>query len=137
MDYRSIIESPSPSESVANRPQIVPMFELRHTGRRLRGIDGVMVLVYASVQPNVGRAVPGEWHKPEQRWRAGSPTGLRRTIPIMLGHGFGAFHAPVGNSLFCFYGFQKTLCNERKKIFRTFRKCRASALGSMAHSLVS
>jgi single stranded DNA-binding protein len=35
----------------------------------------------------------------------------------MLGHGFGAFHAPVGSSLFCFYGFQKTFVQRTQKDF--------------------
>jgi hypothetical protein len=28
---------------------------------------------------------------------------------LLFGHRFGACHAPVGGSLFCFYGFQKNL----------------------------
>jgi hypothetical protein len=28
---------------------------------------------------------------------------------LLLGHRFGACHAPVGGSLFCFHGFQKNL----------------------------
>jgi single stranded DNA-binding protein len=35
----------------------------------------------------------------------------------MLGHGFGAFHTPVGSSLFCFYGFQKTSVQRTQKDF--------------------
>jgi hypothetical protein len=49
----------------------------------------------------------------------------------------GLFMRPSAARSSAFTAFRKLLCNERKKIFRTFRKCRASALGSMAHSLFS
>lgn len=117
MDSRSTIELHSPSESVTNHRTIRLIFELCPTGRTPDGISGVPVLVYASSRPNVGNAVSGGWREPEQRWKPGSATGLLRTIPTMLGHCFGAFHAPVGNSLFCFYGFQKTFVQRTQKDF--------------------
>ncbi len=49
----------------------------------------------------------------------------------------GLFMRPSAARSSAFTAFRKLLCNERKKIFRTFRKCRASALGSMARSLFS
>ena len=102
MDWRIIIESQCPSESMTNLPTMNGASGLPSTDLTLRGIGGVPVLVCASIRPNLGRAVLGEWRDPEQRWRPGSSTGLIRAIPIILGHGFGAFHAPIGNSLFCF-----------------------------------
>ena len=42
---------------------------------------------------------------------------FRLVSRLLLGHGFGAFHAPVGNSLFCFYGFQKTFVQRTQKDF--------------------
>src|ERR1017187_7853264 len=53
------------------------------------------------------------------------------------------FHAPCGSSLFCLAAppcglrFPSKSCSGRtpKRFLRSLRKCRASALGSMAHSL--
>ena len=42
---------------------------------------------------------------------------FRLVSRLLLGHGFGAFHAPVGSSLFCFYGFQKTFVQRAQKDF--------------------
>lgn len=63
--------------------------------------------------------------------------------PLCFGHTLGAFHAPCGSSLFCFgsaalgvtVSLEILFANDAKKFLRTLRKCRASALGSMARSL--
>jgi hypothetical protein len=102
MKSRSIAALHSPSERMANRPMIRGVFELARPDRIMRGTGGVMALAPASNRPAMNIAVPGEWHELEQRWRTGSPIGLLRSIPAMLGHGFGAYATPGGTALFCF-----------------------------------
>jgi hypothetical protein len=64
-------------------------------------------------------------------------------LPALFGHTLGAFHAPCGSSLFCFgsaalrvtVSLEILFAKDAKRFLRTLRKCRASALGSMARSL--
>jgi hypothetical protein len=102
MKSRRIIESQRPSVRMPNPRTIPHAFELRQTGRALHDSVSVLVLVYASNRTYVGGPIHGDCREPEQRWRAGFPTGLLRAIPIMLGHCFGAYATPGGTALFCF-----------------------------------
>ncbi len=72
------------------------------------------------------------------------PEGVCRSVSRrLLGHGFEAIPAPCGSSLFCFgctalwvtVSRQILFAKHSEKFSRSLRKCRASALGSRAHSL--
>ena len=77
-------------------------------------------------------------HEKSLLWR-----GVPFCGPSLFGHRCGAFHAPGGSLLFCFgcAALRVTVSLAiffgrvpPKRFLRTLRKCRASALGSMAHS---
>jgi len=102
MNSRVIAALQPTSESMANCPSMGSPFERLETSRTLHGFGGVSFLVPPSSHPAVSIVFLGEWHEPEERWRTGSPIGLLKSIPAMLGHCFGAYATPGGAALFCF-----------------------------------